>query len=151
MTDKKAFTSDNLTGFGLPHDSAMQAKQPDYNNDAPGQNTVNHSIVRLAKFALGDLVRHRIFAFRGVVLDIDFTFDHTEEWYNAIPPEMRPHKDQPFYHLLAEKENKSTYLAYVSEQNLQRDHDKAAIDSPQMKLLFNGNEKEGWKPRRTLH
>ncbi|WP_299010730.1 heat shock protein HspQ, partial [uncultured Caulobacter sp.] len=72
---------------------------------------------RLAKFAIGQVVRHRIFPFRGVVFDVDPVFANTEEWWQSIPEEIRPTKDQPFYHLLAENEDNS-YVAYVSEQNL---------------------------------
>ena len=72
---------------------------------------------RTAKFQIGQIVRHRIFSFRGVIFDIDPEFNNTEEWWLSIPEEMRPHKDQPFYHLLAENSD-SEYVAYVSEQNL---------------------------------
>lgn len=75
-----------------------------------------------AKFPIGQAVRHRLFGFRGVVFDVDFEFNNTEEWYQAIPAEARPRKDQPFYHLFAENvEDKSPYIAYVSEQNLVHD------------------------------
>jgi heat shock protein HspQ len=71
----------------------------------------------LARFAIGDVVRHRLFDFRGVVFDVDPSFSNSEEWYQAIPEAMRPSKDQPFYHLLAENAD-TTYVAYVSQQNL---------------------------------
>ena len=70
-----------------------------------------------AKFSLGQVVRHRVHPFRGVIFDVDPTFNNTNEWWEAIPEESRPNKDQPFYHLLAENET-SYYVAYVSEQNL---------------------------------
>ena len=73
--------------------------------------------MRNAKFAIGDIVRHRVFPFRGVIFDVDPEFANTEEWWNAIPAEIRPSKDQPFYHLFAENDD-SEYVAYVSEQNL---------------------------------
>jgi heat shock protein HspQ len=73
--------------------------------------------IRQAKFSIGQVVRHRLYPFRGLVFDIDPVFDNTEEWWLAIPEDMRPHKDQPFYHLFAENDA-STYVAYVSEQNL---------------------------------
>ena len=57
-----------------------------------------------AKYSLGQVVRHRKHPFRGVVFDVDPRFSNTEEWYEAIPEESRPAKDQPFYHLLAENE-----------------------------------------------
>ena len=72
---------------------------------------------RTAKFQIGQIVRHRVFSFRGVIFDIDPEFNNTEEWWLSIPEEVRPHKDQPFYHLLAEN-SESEYVAYVSEQNL---------------------------------
>jgi heat shock protein HspQ len=73
--------------------------------------------LKTAKYQLGQVVRHRFFPFRGVVFDVDPEFDNTEEWYESIPEEIRPRKDQPFYHLLAENEE-TEYVAYVSEQNL---------------------------------
>ena len=72
---------------------------------------------RIARFGIGEVVRHRIFPFRGVIFDVDPVFNNTEEWWLAIPEEVRPSKDQPFYHLFAENEE-SEYIAYVSEQNL---------------------------------
>ena len=75
------------------------------------------STIRNAKYQIGQVVRHRIYPFRGVVFDIDPVFANTEEWYQAIPAEVRPHKDQPFYHLFAENDE-TEYVAYVSEQNL---------------------------------
>ncbi len=74
-------------------------------------------MIKAAKFHLGQVVRHRIFAFRGLIYDVDPEFDNTDEWYEAIPSKIRPHKDQPFYHLYAENE-RTVYEAYVSEQNL---------------------------------
>ena len=73
--------------------------------------------MRKAKFAIGQVVKHRIYPFRGVIFDVDPVFANTEEWWLSIPEEIRPDKDQPFYHLLAENED-SEYVAYVSEQNL---------------------------------
>ena len=76
-----------------------------------------------AKFSIGEVVKHRHFDFRGVIYDVDFEFNNSEEWYQSIPKEVRPRKDQPFYHLLAES-NDVTYEAYVSEQNLLLDKSK---------------------------
>ena len=73
--------------------------------------------IRNAKYQIGQVVRHRLFPFRGVVFDIDPIFSNTEEWYESIPAEVRPNKDQPFYHLFAENDE-TEYIAYVSEQNL---------------------------------
>ena len=88
-----------------------------------------------ARFGIGDVVRHRLFDFRGVVFDVDPTFANTEEWYEAIPAEVRPRKDQPFYHLLAENAE-NQYIAYVSEQNLLDDSDGEPLHHPQIAELF---------------
>lgn len=92
--------------------------------------------MRHAKFAIGDVVRHRVFPFRGVIFDVDPEFANTEEWWNAIPAEIRPSKDQPFYHLFAENED-SEYVAYVSEQNLVPDDSGRPIRHPQVRALMN--------------
>lgn len=91
--------------------------------------------VRTAKFSLGQVVRHRIYAFRGVVFDIDPVFSNTEDWWLAIPAEIRPVKDQPFYHLLAENEE-TEYIAYVSEQNLLADDSGLPLRHPQITDFF---------------
>ena len=88
-----------------------------------------------AKFTIGQVVRHRVFPFRGVIFDVDPTFSNSEEWYQAIPEEVRPSKDQPFYHLLAENAE-SYYVAYVSEQNLLEDATGEPIGHPQVGELF---------------
>ena len=93
------------------------------------------SRVRTAKYAVGNVVRHRFVPFRGVIFDIDPVFDNTEEWWLAIPVEMRPRKDQPFYHLLAENAE-TTYIAYVSEQNLLPDETGASVKHPRVNELF---------------
>jgi heat shock protein HspQ len=90
---------------------------------------------RSAKFQIGDIVRHRLYPFRGVIFDVDPTFANTEEWWEAIPPEVRPRKDQPFYHLLAENAE-TTYVAYVSEQNLLPDESGKPVGHPQVGVYF---------------
>ncbi len=90
-----------------------------------------------AKFPIGQIVRHRIFPFRGVIFDVDPVFNNTEEWYQSIPPEIRPSKDQPFYHLLAENEN-GPYIAYVSEQNLLIDESGTPVKHPSVPEMFEG-------------
>ncbi len=94
---------------------------------------------QLAKFAIGQIVRHRIFPFRGVVFDVDPQFANTEEWWDAIPEDVRPRRDQPFYHLLAENDQ-SAYVAYVSEQNLLPDDSGEPVGHPQTAVLFDGFE-----------
>ncbi|MEO1549661.1 MAG: heat shock protein HspQ [Pseudomonadota bacterium] len=88
-----------------------------------------------AKFGIGQVVRHRVHPFRGVIFDVDPTFSNTEEWYEAIPAESRPKKDQPFYHLLAENDT-SYYVAYVSEQNLVQDETGAPVEHPEVDAMF---------------
>ncbi|MBV8594555.1 MAG: heat shock protein HspQ [Caulobacteraceae bacterium] len=90
---------------------------------------------RVAKFALGQVVRHRMFPFRGVIFDVDPVFANTEDWWRAIPEEVRPRKDQPFYHLLAENDQ-SSYVAYVSEQNLLPDDSGEPVGHPMTRELF---------------
>jgi heat shock protein HspQ len=92
---------------------------------------------RLAKFAIGALVRHRMFSFRGVVFDVDPQFANTQEWYESIPEDLRPAKDQPFYHVLAETEDDS-YVAYVSEGNLLPDDSGQPVIHPRIGQLFGG-------------
>ena len=101
---------------------------------------------RIAKFKLGQVVRHRIFPFRGVVFDIDPEFNNTEEWYEAIPPDVRPRKDQPFYHLFAENEQ-TEYVAYVSEQNLLPDESGEPVRHPQVAEVFVQDGNGGYRPR----
>jgi len=89
-----------------------------------------------AKFKLGQVVQHRVYPFRGVVFDVDPTFSNTDEWWESIPEDIRPDKNQPFYHLLAEN-NESEYIAYVSEQNLLPDDSGAPVRHPEVPSLFN--------------
>ena len=103
-------------------------------------------INRSAKFAIGQLVKHRIFPFRGVIFDVDPTFNNTEEWWQSIPEDIRPRKDQPFYHLLAENEE-SSYVAYVSEQNLLPDETGMPVGHPQAALIFEGCEDGHYRTR----
>ena len=102
--------------------------------------------IRRAKFRLGDVVHHRVFPFRGVIFDVDPEFANTEEWWLSIPEEVRPSKDQPFYHLLAENEQ-STYTAYVSEQNLVLDETGDPVMHPAIATLFSGMENGRYMPR----
>ena len=90
---------------------------------------------REAKFAVGQVVRHRVYPFRGVIYDVDPTFSNTDEWWDSIPEDVRPKKDQPFYHLLAENEEQ-TYVAYVSEQNLLVDDSGEPVTHPQVTEVF---------------
>ena len=101
-----------------------------------------------AKFTIGQVVKHRVFPFRGVIFDVDPVFSNSEEWYESIPAEVRPAKDQPFYHLLAENAE-SYYVAYVSEQNLLPDMSGVPVGHPQISQLFKELEDGRYKPGQT--
>jgi heat shock protein HspQ len=103
-------------------------------------------LVGQAEFAPGDIVRHRMFSFRGVIFDVDPVFNNSDEWYEAIPEVLRPPKDQPYYHLLAENED-SSYVAYVSQQNLIEDSGSGPIDHPQIDAMFEGLKKGRYRVR----
>jgi len=91
--------------------------------------------LRTARFAIGDVVRHRLFPFRGVVYDVDPEFASSQEWYEAIPEDLRPPKNQPFYHLLAESDDEN-YVAYVSEGNLLPDDSGRPVGHPATSQFF---------------
>ena len=102
-----------------------------------------------ARFGIGEVVRHRLFGFRGVIFDVDPVFANSEEWYQAIPEDVRPAKDQPFYHLLAENAEAS-YVAYVSQQNIERDESDEPIDHPAIAGMFDAFDGERYPLRREL-
>jgi heat shock protein HspQ len=108
-------------------------------NDGITGNRNSGMTIKLAKFGIGNIVRHRVHAFRGVIFDVDPVFANTEEWWNSIPEHSRPAKDQPYYHLLAENADTS-YIAYVSEQNLLTDESNEPISHPQVSEMFCGIE-----------
>jgi len=96
-----------------------------------------------AKFSIGNVVKHKRFVFRGVIYDVDFEFNNFEEWYQSIPKNIRPKKNQPYYHLLAEN-NEITYEAYVSEQNLILDDSDEPIKHPLINEIFSGKKGSGY-------
>ncbi len=106
--------------------------------------------IKNAKFQIGDVVRHRHYPFRGVIFDVDPSFANTEDWWLSIPEHVRPRKDQPFYHLLAENAEAS-YIAYVSEQNLLPDNTGAPVTHPQVHEIFSGLEMGRYVIRRETH
>lgn len=105
---------------------------------------------RHAQFRIGQVVRHRLFPFRGVIFDIDPEFSNTEEWYQSIPAEMRPSKDQPFYHLFAENAD-SAYIAYVSEQNLLPDETGEPVHHPNVDDVFDRDAAGVYRPRSQMN
>jgi heat shock protein HspQ len=102
---------------------------------SPFDDSIPLPAIAHASFAIGDVVRHRLFDFRGVIFDVDPVFANTDEWYEAIPQDLRPRKDQPFYHLLAENAD-SSYVAYVSQGNLVLDDSEEPVDHPAISGLF---------------
>jgi heat shock protein HspQ len=104
---------------------------------------------RLARFKLGEVVKHRLFPFRGVIFDIDPVFNNTDEWWLSIPEDVRPSKDQPFYHLFAEN-TEHEYIAYVSEQNLLPDTSGKPVRHPQIAEMFERDDHGGYKPRNSM-
>ena len=103
--------------------------------------------MKTAKFSIGQVVRHRLFPFRGIIFDVDPQFANSEEWYQSIPAEVRPRKDQPFYHLLAEN-SETEYIAYVSEQNLLEDETGEPVRHPQIRELFDKQPDGRYAPKR---
>ncbi|HEV2559364.1 MAG TPA: heat shock protein HspQ [Microvirga sp.] len=101
---------------------------------------------RSAKFAIGQVVKHRLFPFRGLIFDVDPEFDNTEEWWLSIPEEIRPRKDQPFYHLFAENAE-TEYIAYVSEQNLLPDQSGEPLRNPMIPEMFDQDEGGGYRAK----
>lgn len=104
---------------------------------------------RNAKFRIGEVVRHKVFPFRGVVFDVDPEFANTEEWWNSIPIEVRPSREQPFYHLLAENDE-TEYVAYVSEQNLVADDSGVPLRNPQIGQIFDRGPSGKLMPKASL-
>lgn len=101
---------------------------------------------RLAKFKIGEVVRHRVYPFRGVIYDVDPTFSNTEEWWESIPQDVRPERDQPFYHLFAENAE-TEYVAYVSEQNLVPDTSGDPVRHPQVGEMFDRQDDGTYRRR----
>src|ERR1700680_1106440 len=107
------------------------------------------STARKAKYKIGQIVRHRVCPCGAVVFEVDPTFSNTEEWGQSIPEEVRPHKDQPFYHLFAENAE-TEYVAYVSEQNLLPDDSGETIRHPQVAEIFDRDDEGNYRPRNAL-
>jgi heat shock protein HspQ len=127
------------------HDPIVQAAGSDQHAmTLPPKKPPSAKRMRTAKYAVGHVVRHRFFPFRGVIFDIDPVFNNTEEWWLAIPADMRPRKDQPFYHLFAENAE-TTYVAYVSEQNLLPDETGSPMKHPKVKELFVRDDRGGYR------
>jgi heat shock protein HspQ len=116
---------------------------------AQAGRTIEAPLNASARFGIGDVVRHRMFDFRGVIFDIDPVFANSEEWYESIPEHIRPHRDQPFYHLFAESEE-SSYTAYVSQQNLLDDAIGGPVEHPSVPEMFEAYAEGRYRMRRAL-
>lgn len=100
-----------------------------------GRDLGNLRLYRQAKFSVGQIVRHRLFSFRGVIFDVDPVFSNSEEWYQSIPAERRPSKDQPFYHLLAQNP-RAVPTKPMSRNRIVLDDASGPIHHPMLKVLF---------------
>lgn len=107
-------------------------------------------MIKAAKFRIGQIVKHRVFPFRGVIYDVDVEFNNSEEWYEAIPEHIRPAKDQPYYHLFAQND-KTVYEAYVSEQNLLIDNSEEPIRHPEVFNQFEPDNEGAFRRKQPLH
>lgn len=117
------------------HEEPAILRSDDVARNEQLQEPRHMSRIREARFQIGQVVRHRFYPFRGVVFDVDPVFDNTEDWWLSIPEEIRPTKDQPYYHLLAENDE-TEYVAYVSEQNLLADDTGEPVRHPQVSEFF---------------
>ena len=118
-----------LTALGRARDNSTV-------REAGAQNRkLFHGMLKHAKYQIGQIVRHRLYPFRGVIFDVDPTFNNSEDWWLSIPPEIRPRKDQPYYHLFAENDE-TEYVAYVSEQNLLPDISGEPVEHPDVPDYF---------------
>ena len=124
-----------------PEGADAQARGLDANAEGADANTQRTVVTAVtpATFTIGDVVRHRLFPFRGVIFDVDPVFNNSEEWWESIPEQVRPRKDQPFYHLLAENDE-SSYVAYVSQGNLILEPDGEPVQHPAVQQMFSGLE-----------
>jgi len=86
----------------------------------------------IARFSVGELVSHRLFGYRGVVVDVDATFQLTDEWYEAMA-RSRPPKDRPWYHVLV---HEATHATYVAERNLEADASGEPVRHPLVASAF---------------
>jgi len=85
-----------------------------------------------AQFSIGDIVHHRLFDYRGVVVDVDPSFQSSEAWYDAVA-KSRPPKDEPWYHVLV---HDALHTTYVAERNLEADDSVAPIKHPLLNDFF---------------
>ncbi len=107
-------------------------------------------MIKEAKYHIGQIVKHRVYPFRGVIFDVDPAFDNSDEWYDSIPEDIRPDKDQPFYHLFAQNDE-TEYVAYVSEQNLLEDLSDEPLRHPEIDEVFVKNADGSYQTKQIYH
>jgi len=90
--------------------------------------------IKKVRFSVGDLIHHRLFDYRGVIVDVDQDFQGTEEWYQTVA-RSRPPKHEPWYHVLV---HGSDHATYVAEQHLEPDDILQPIDHPMLRHFFSG-------------
>ena len=120
--------------------SSKKKDEENIDNSNIETNNFNNKVHKEPLFNIGDIVKHRIYPFRGVIVDVDPEFSNTEEWYQSIPAEIRPSRNQPYYHLMAEN-TETFYTAYVSQQNLVDDGENGPLEHPDLDEIFSGMEK----------
>ena len=139
-------TGSLVPGGGAPYIGSME--HGNYVSAQSGREITAPPVCE-ARFSIGEVVRHRLFDFRGVIFDIDPVFANTDEWYQSIPENIRPAKNQPFYHLLAEN-GENSYVAYVSQQNLVTDSEAGPVDHPSVTDMFEAFRDGRYRLRRKL-
>jgi len=105
------------------------------------------SEITQAKFSIGDLIHHRLFAYRGVIVDVDSICQASDEWYLEVA-KSRPPKDKPWYHVLVDD---SQHTTYVAEQNLEADINDTPIQHPMLAEYFNNFENGRYLTNKTTN
>ena len=88
--------------------------------------------IKTTRFSVGELVHHRLFEYRGVIVDVDPEFQSTDEWYETMA-KSRPPKGKPWYHVLV---HGASHTTYVAERNLERDRSATPIEHPMLGYFF---------------
>ncbi len=99
-----------------------------------------------AKFTIGQIVQHQLFYYRGVVIDVDYKFLGSEEWYENVA-RSHPPKNQPWYHVLVDN---AVHQTYVAERNLESSVEQKSIHHPLLNYYFN-EMKEGYYQPKIRH
>ncbi len=126
----------------------MTGSIPDrYTGGTPNRSGPAAMSSHRARFRVGQLIHHRMFDYRGVVVDVDATFEGSEEWYQAVA-RSRPPKDQPWYHVLV---HEAEHMTYVAERNLEPDLTGEPVVHPGLEEFFDGMQNGLYVRDRALH